>query len=151
DGFSTAVVQAETRGPNGQPLANVDITFQLADGSGFFADIGTLNNDRGVTNGAGLASVVYTAPPRTDNTGTRQILITARPVGNDAGAVVYRTVRLELRSPEPRLFPQNPNNKAPNCNFAVETPQGTGVGAQILFQTTSNDPDGVIIRYFWDF
>jgi PKD repeat protein len=152
DGFSTALVQAEVRGPDARPVANQDVYFQIADGvSAGFADIGTLNNNRGQTNGSGITQVIYTAPPRTDNTANRTVLITARPVGNDANGFVYRTVRLELRSPEPRLFPQTPGNQVPICSFAVEYPQGTGVGSQILFQSTSSDIDGVIIRYFWDF
>src|SRR5688572_23501370 len=42
DGFSTAVIEAEFRGPNGQPLGSRDVFFALADESGRFADIGSL-------------------------------------------------------------------------------------------------------------
>src|SRR5918995_1868292 len=42
DGFSTALVEAEFRGPNGEPLSNRDVFFALADESGRFADIGSL-------------------------------------------------------------------------------------------------------------
>lgn len=151
DGFSTALVQAEVKGPDGQPLANVDVFFALADESGNFADLGSLSGNRAVTNGSGIAQVVYTAPPRTDATANQTMLILARPVSNDANARVYRQVRLELRSPEPRLFPQVPGNAAPTCSFIVENVDGFRVGRDILFQSTSSDSDGTIVRYFWDF
>src|SRR5439155_722216 len=89
-------------------------------------------------------------------------LITARPVGTDANGAVYRSVRLELRSAEPRLFPQVPTcgtlgapppplcNVPPHCAFVVELGSGR-VGSTILFQSTDFDPDGTIVRYEWFF
>jgi hypothetical protein len=163
DGFSTAFIQAEVRDENGRPDANRDIFFAIADESGRFADIGTLfdlgGNQLGATdaiirtNGQGLAQLVYRAPPRTDATANQTVLVTARPVGTDANGAVYRSVRLELRSAEPRLFPQNPGNEPPSpCpNFIVEAPDGFRVGRTILFQTTASDPDGTIVRYEWFF
>lgn len=151
DGYSTAMIQAEVRGIDGSPLAGRDIYFALANANGLWADLGTLSSNRQVTNSAGLAQVIYTAPPRTDATANQTMLVAARTVGNDANGETYRTVRLELRSAETRLFPQNPNNKEPNCNFAIESPDGFFAGKDILFQSTSNDPDGTIVRYFWDF
>jgi hypothetical protein len=172
DGFSTAFIQAEVRDQNGRPAANRDIFFAIADEGGAFADIGTLfdlaGNQLGATdaiirtNGQGLAQLVYRAPPRTDATANQTILIAARPVGTDANGVIYRSVRLELRSAEPRLFPQVPTcgggapppplcNTPPTCNFIFEAPDGFRVGRSILFQTTSADPDGTIVRYEWFF
>jgi PKD repeat protein len=151
DGYSTAMVQAEVRGIDGSPLAGRDIYFALADESGRWADLGTLSYNRQITDSAGLAQVIYTAPPRTDATGNQTLLVAGRTVGNDASGQVYRTVRLELRSAEPRLFPQNPSNKAPTCQFTVEAPDGMLVGKDILFQSTSYDSDGTIVRYAWDF
>ncbi len=147
DGFSTALVQAEVRGTNGQALANVDVYFTLADESGNFADIGTLSANRAITNSQGIAQVIYTAPPRTDATANQTLLILARPVANDAQAAVYRTVRLELRSAEPHLFPQTPGTPG-TCDFIIETPDGFYAGVDILFQDTSQ---GTIVRYYWDF
>jgi len=158
DGFSTAFVQAEFRDQNNKPLANRDIFFALADESGHFADIGTLfdlaGNELGATdaifrtNAQGIAQLIYRAPPRTDATANQTILVSARPVGTDANSAMYRTVRLELRSAERRLFPQVPGNSAPNCGFVVE--MGTGrAGSTILFQSTDSDDDGTIVRYEW--
>jgi hypothetical protein len=160
DGFSTALIQAEVRDQNGRVDANRDIFFAVADESGHFANIGTLfdlaGNELGATdaivrtNGQGLAQLIYRAPPRTDATANQTILVTARPVGTDANGAIYRTVRLELRSAEPRLFPEVPGNKPPVCSFVVE--MGTGrAGSAILFQTTASDIDGTVVRYEWFF
>ena len=173
DGLSTAFIQAEVRDGDGRTMANRDIFFAIADESGRFADIGTLLDLAGTqlgatdaiirTNGQGLAQLVYRAPPRTDATANQTVLITARPVGTDANGAIYRTVRLELRSAEPRLFPQRPIcgiqgapppplcNVPPQCFFIVEAPDGFRAGRSILFQTTSSDPDGTIVRYEWFF
>jgi hypothetical protein len=115
------------------------------------------------TDGGGNARVVYVAPPRTDQTANSSILISARPVGDDFNGAVYRTVRIELRSAEPRLFP-NPGGPGVTCGFRVEAPNavcgggGTGGGGggsctvrantTIGFQTVST---GDIIRYEWFF
>jgi len=162
DGFSTALIQAEFRDQNGQPLGNRDVFFAIADESGNFADIGTLfdlaGNQLGATeaiirtNGNGVAQLIYRAPPRTDATANQFVMITARPVGDDANGANYRQSRLELRSAEPRLFPQVPGNKPPTgCPFAVEAPDGFRAGRSILFQSTGSDVDGTIVRYEYFF
>lgn len=173
DGFSTAFVQAELRDQNGRTLADRDIFFATADNLGRPADIGLffdLNGNRlGATeaiirtNGSGVAQLIYLAPPRTDATANQSILITARPVGTDFNGAFYRSVRLELRSAEPRIFPQVPPCTAqgapdpPFCNFPpvpgiiVETPDGFKAGVPILFQASCTDVDGVIVRYEWFF
>ena len=173
DGFSTAFVQAELRDQNGRILPDREVFFATADELGRFADIGLffdLNGNRlGATeaiirtNGNGVAQLIYLAPPRTDATGNQSVLITARPVGTDFNGAFYRTVRLELRSAEPRIFPQVPLCTAqgapdpPFCNtpptpgFIVETPDGAKAGVAILFQATCSDVDGQIVRYEWFF
>lgn len=173
DGLSTAFVQAELRDQNGRTLADRDIFFVVADNLGRPADIGLffdLNGNRlGATdaivrtNGSGLAQVIYLAPPRTDATANQSILITARPVGTDFNGAFYRSVRLELRSAEPRIFPQVPSctaqgappppfcNSPPNGSFIFEAPDGLKAGRSILFQATCSDVDGTIVRYEWFF
>lgn len=156
DGRSTSLITATLLGPDGRPLPNRELFFTIADESGRFADIGNFPTQNGPgtgisvrTNGQGVAQVVYETPARTDATANQTVLIAARPIGNDASAAVYRTVRIELRSAEPRLFPPNPNNASPVCGIVVETPNGTRTNVAILFQTRSFDPDGVIVRYEW--
>lgn len=164
DGFSTVSLQATVRNQLGQPAPGVAMFFAIANGEGVQADIGTLNTNTAVTNSVGVAQVIYTTPARTDATTNRWVEVQARPIGGDASGVIYRTVRVELRSAEPRLFPQDPRNcnvstptpgqgGCPFCSFVVEGP----FGKQFLFQSTSFDsPDatgrvGYIVRYEWDF
>jgi hypothetical protein len=160
DGFSTSLVQVTLRDQSGRPLAGREIFFALADESGRPADVGTLRatgDSVGVgtglvvrTNAQGIAQVIYEAPPRTDATANQTILVTARPVGTDAAGAIYRSVRIELRSAEPRRFPENPLNQDPDCDFVTEAPSGFRTNQTILFQSTASDPDGTIVRYFWD-
>jgi PKD repeat protein len=163
DGQSSSIITATLRGTDGRGLPGRAIFFTTADTSGRFADIGELSAEFVNTDANGVAQVVYTAPPRTDATADQSVLVLARPVGDDFSGANYRSVRIELRSAEPRLFPQIPEcglagapsppncNLPPVCNFVVEAPAGFRVGVNILFQSTSADPDGTIVRYFWDF
>ena len=156
DGFSTALVTATFLDVNGRPVANREIFFTLADEDGRFAAIGNFPTAEGpgfavsvLTDAQGVARVVYQAPPRTDATADQTVLIAARPIGTDAAAALFRTVRLELRCAEPRLFPPTPNNALPQCRIVTEAPNGFRTNVAILFQTASFDPDGQIIRYEW--
>lgn len=158
DGISTARIQAEVRGPNGQPVGGKDIFFAIASETGLFADIGSLSHNRALTDGAGIAQVIYRVPPRTDATAHQFVLVDARPVGDDARAAVYRSVAIELRSAEPFLFPSNPVNGRPVAQITVEPPTGSFVGDQILFQGSGsydtedgNGRVGHVVRYHWDF
>lgn len=151
DGYSTVSLQATARNQIGQPAPGVGVFFTLADASGNFADIGKLNTNTAVTGSNGVAQVIYTAPPRTDQTANTSILIAVRPIGGDANGQIYRTVRIELRSAEPRLFPQIPGNVTPNCQFVMEPATGVlRLGQDLLLQSSANDEDGYIVRYHWD-
>lgn len=135
DGFSTSLVTVQLRDQNGRALAGRDIFFAVADSTGRFADVGSFRTSNGPGTGAtvrtdanGVASIVYTAPARTDATANQTVLITARPVSNDFEGQIYRTVRIELRSAEPRFFAPNPTNLGPSCGFTVEIPTGSCIG-----------------------
>jgi PKD domain len=158
NGFDTSVVQAHLTDQNGQGLGGRDVIFTITDDTGRQADIGDLRSRSGETlgtsviersDGSGLAQVIYEAPARTDITANTSILVTARPIGTDAEAGLYRRVRIELRNAEPKLFPPNPTNVAPKCGFVVQAPDGYRAGRPILFQDTSSDSDGTIVRYEW--
>jgi len=132
DGFSTSLVTVQLRDQNGRPIAGQDIFFAVADSAGRFADIGSFRTSNGPGTGAtvrtdasGVASIVYLAPARTDATANQTVLITARPVSNDFEGQIYRTVRIELRSAEPRFFAPRPGNDGPSCGFTVEIPTGS--------------------------
>jgi hypothetical protein len=151
DGASTSAIQAVVHDQNGNPKAGQPMTFALMDSSGTFADIGALNRTTAVTGPDGTATVIYRAPFRTDFTANGTVQVAARPLGTDARSAIYRTVAIELRSAEGRLFPPKDNNSAPNCGIVIEAPNGLKTGQSILFQTASFDPDGTIVRYFWTF
>jgi hypothetical protein len=175
DGFSTSAVRVTLRNQDGAPISGAEVFLTVADQDGAFGDIGTLQDTatqvRGTGTGIivrtgsdGTAQAIYRAPARTDFTANRFVVVAGRPVSTDAGGQGYRSVRIELRSAEPRLFPQNPENDDPICNFTVEAPArpGTCTGANppactvpvnsaVLFQTAAHDPDGTIVRYEWFF
>ena len=152
NGYNTVSLQATLRNQVGQPAPGVGVFFEITDGNGNVADIGRLNNNVAVSGSNGVAQAIYTTPPRTDATGNTTILIRARPIGGDANGQVYRSVRIELRSAEPRLFPQIPGNNAPFCNFVMEPATGlVRLGQDLLAQSTSSDQDGTLVRYEWDF
>lgn len=168
DNTSVSDIVATLRGPNGQPVGGRLILFTLADSSAIPAMIGELSTVSGqviasgqsataVTNGSGVAQVLFSAPARTDILSATTVVIAARPSGTDANAAIYRTVRVEVVPAEPRLFPPNPANAGPTCSFTMQPSLGPNPdgsyprGFQILFQSTSSDPDGRIVRYEWDF
>lgn len=162
DGFSSSLVQVQARGPNGEALVGRQIFMAIADSNGRTADIGQLRSTGSggigtglvLTTGAnGIAQASYEAPPRTDATANTSILVQARPIGDDFEGQVYRTVRIELRSAEPRLFPQiPPEGDTVNCGFIVEPAVGPyKVNTVISFQSTASSPFGVIVRYEWFF
>lgn len=171
DGFSSSALRATLRDQNGQPVSGRQVVFKITDATGRNADIGELATPGGqrvraaeaiaTTAGDGVAQVIYYSPVRSDVTADTSVLVSARPVGTDANTAQERVVRIELRSAEPRLFPQIPGNAAPTCNFRVET-LGRGsctgatvctipVNAQTLFQSAASDSDGTIVRYEWFF
>jgi len=156
DSTGQSTITANLRDQNGQPLSGHGLVFDILDDQGRPADQGKLSSETASTNGSGVATVTYFSPARTDFTADSSILIGVRPLSNDANGQVYRTVRIEVRSPEPRTFPQIPGNLPPTCNFTVQPFPGPLNGAyptgmQVLFQSTSSDSDGFIVRYEWDF
>jgi hypothetical protein len=161
DGFSTSLVQATVRNENGQPVAGRQIFMAITDSEGRTLDLGQLRSTGtgGVGTGVvlttgsnGIAQAAYEAPPRTDFTAHSSVLITARPVGTDFNGQVYRTVRIELRSAEPRLFPQVPPDDGIRCDFRVEPGAGPyRVNQVISFQSVSSSANGPIVRYEWFF
>lgn len=162
DGYSSSLVQATVRDHNGNVVAGRQIFVAITDHDGRTADIGNLRSTSGsglgtglvLTTGAnGIAQASYEAPPRTDFTANSSILVTARPVGNDYNGQVYRSVRIELRSAEPRLFPQvPPGGDQVNACFVIEPAFGPyRVNTVISLQSIASSPFGRIVRYEWFF
>ena len=161
DGFSTSLIVVKVFDQNGQPASGRTIVLALADDSGVFADIGTLNSTTGarlraaeatvVTGSNGQAQAIYTAPARTDATADQFVTIRARPVGRTPTALsIERQDRAQVRG---AAAVPGAHRSPPTCSFLVEAPSGstncTGAttctvkrNTGVLFQTTSFDPDG---------
>lgn len=161
DGIQTSVIRAVVRDQNGQPAPGRAIVFTIADELGRTAEIGTLTSATGqrvfgstsiTTNSSGIAQVVYTTPERRDFTADSRIIVGARPVGTDANGAPYTTLRIELRSAEPRRFPQA-GATAPTCAF-IFAPNNPIVSAGTVLRFTSTSsaasPD-YVVRYEWYF
>lgn len=158
DGRDFAVVTAAVIGPDGRAAQNQDVFFGIADANGNPGDIGVIVGSNGPgtgatvrTNSQGIAQILYEAPARTDATGNTSVLITARLVSFDSNGRIFNTVRVDLRSAEPRIFPNPAPDSllAPVCSFIVEPAAGPfHTGRVIGFHSTSS---GSIIRYEWNF
>jgi PKD domain-containing protein len=153
DGFSSSLIQATVRDQNGSLVAGRQVFMAITDSQGRTADIGNLRSTSGPGLGTGLvlttgtngiAQASYEAPPRTDLTANSTVLVTVRPVGTDANGQVYRSVRIELRSAEPRLFPQVPGNTLPICSFVIEAVSGA-CGVPIPTPAPSGSPSSTPI------
>jgi len=160
DGTSSSTIQATVRDQNGKPAPGRGMFFRLADEQGQQTDIGTLSSTTAVTDANGIAQVIYYSPERTDFTANQSLIIQARPITDDLNGAVYRTVRIELRSAESRIFPPAaPTDLPPKCQFITEPAVGPfPAGSQVLFQSTSipqakgpNGTSSVIVRYQWYF
>jgi invasin-like protein/PKD domain-containing protein len=157
DGRSFSLIQGVLRDKNGQPIRGRAVLFKITDAEGREANIGTLSSDSGkgtvITDNNGIATAVYTAPPRADFTASHSVLIMGRVLGTDFNGELEKFVRIELRSAEPRLFPQNNANVAPKCAIVSEFPNGNRAPVAGLFQSASSDPDpgDTIVRYEWFF
>jgi hypothetical protein len=152
DGHSTSMVRVQLRGPDGQPVSGRQVVLALADSTGVWVDIGVLSRERVTTGSDGTAQVKYTAPLRQHFTANSSVLVTARTVGTDALAAVYRAASIEIRSVETKSYSGGGN--PPACSFAVDPPIGPYyVNQSIHFQSTSVDPDvgGFVTKYFWYF
>jgi hypothetical protein len=163
DGIQTSVIHAVLQDQNGRRVPNRAIVFTIQDEAGRTAEIGQLTSPSGArvfgsttatTDSQGIARVVYTTPERRDLTANTLVRVAARPVGTDAGGVRNWSVSIEVRSAEPRRFPQVTGNGLPSCNFNVAPNNPIyREGTVLRFSSTANDPDtgGYIARYEWYF
>lgn len=161
DGIQTSIIRAVVRDQNGKFAAGKAIVFEIADEQGRTAEIGTLTSSSGArvygstsvtTDGNGVAQVIYTTPERRDLTADIRLVIYARPVGTDAQGRYYSSVRLDIKSAEPRRFPQT-TVTPPTCSFifAPNNPvQSAGTVLRFTSTSSAASPD-YIVRYEWYF
>ena len=161
DGIQTSVIQAVLQDQNGKRVAGRGVVFTILDEAGRTAEIGQLTSATGarvfgsttiVTNGNGIAQVVYTTPERRDFTANARIRIGARPVGTDSQGAPNWTVSLELRSAEPRRFPEG-GAGVPTCSFIMAPNNPVNKEGTVLrFTSTSSIASpNYIVRYEWYF
>jgi len=163
DGSSISTI-AVTVLKEGQPLANLEVRFDITV-HGFPTDFGTLRPGRTArTNASGLATVTYTSPPRSlvgavptcdvdrglpPLPGTC-VDIVATPNGSDFQFSQHPSVRIRLAPPSILLPPPDP--AAPTASFIV-APNPVQQGEQAVFNATSSvaTPGRTIVSYAWDF
>jgi hypothetical protein len=155
DGASQSVVTITARDPNGQPLRNLALRTEIAVG-GTTVDFGSLSARTVVTDSAGRATLVYTAPAAPPSAAGGQetlVNIIAIPMGSDYGNAWTRLVTLRL-IPTGVITP--PGNLAPR--FTV-SPVAPVQGQNALFEacapladmspcSPANNP---IATYSWNF
>lgn len=147
DGASQSIVTATATGLNGEPLPNLSLRAEIRV-NGVLVDFGTLSARNMVTNGAGKAAFVYTAPATpsglvTDAQTVVQIGVT--PVESDFANSSTRFVSLRLLPPGKI---QAPNDLV--LSFADSTTTTTTVDDSAIF-TVIPPPGVTIVRYTWNF
>lgn len=135
DGFSSAVIEAVLRGPDGERIAGATIHFDIQG----FVDQGNLAPLNGIrpgiggtearavqatTDGSGVARVRYWAPFRTDQPSDAIVTIMAREAGTNFRQVLDRFGRVDifLRAadrPFPGLPSPEPGCEPPTAEFEL--------------------------------
>jgi hypothetical protein len=145
DGASQSVVQLVVTGTDGQPIGNLSLRMEIAV-NGLVTEFGRLSQQTLVTDSAGRATVVYTAPPAPPdfNDPDPVVQIVATPIGQDYGNAFSRFVQIRLVRPGTIYVPGSPF-----ANFSY-SPSSPAVGQLVQFDGSfSEDPDGSIVEYQW--
>jgi hypothetical protein len=168
DGFSSSVIEAVVRGPNGDRTPGVTVLFDISRG-GPFLDLGNLaplNGPRptaggvesgpvsSVTDGDGVARARYWAPFRTDQVNDTIVSVNGRPAGTDFNTAIQRTATIFLRAADRPSFPGSSE-----CGFMAEPNKPFyEVGEAVSFTATQLNGDSgtggcvgnEIARYEWN-
>lgn len=146
DGGSQSLVTITARDSNGQPLRNLSLRMEIIV-NGTPADFGTLSARNVVTDAAGRATVVYTAPAIAGGVDTGLLVqIAATPIGSDFANAVPRTATIRL-VPTGVVVP--PDGLSPNFTF---TPTSPSESQSVFFESTSTSANlNPIASYRWDF
>ncbi|HEY7055440.1 MAG TPA: PKD domain-containing protein [Vicinamibacterales bacterium] len=149
DGQSQSVVSIDARDASGQPLRSLPLRVDVAVDGAVTTTLGTLSARSLVTDGAGHASAVYTAPPLPGipvAAGVIQIQVT--PSEGDFGNSTPRSVSLRLVVPPTVVVP-------PTCNADAKftfSPSAPTDHQTVLFDASQTvSPGGAIVNYSWHF
>src|SRR6478736_4901992 len=85
DGSSTSTIVVTAKDPNGKPLSNIDVRFDIVVNNQS-SQFGSLSSTSALTNGTGKATVIYTPPassPFLVGGPATRVTITAVPVGTN--------------------------------------------------------------------
>jgi PKD repeat protein len=140
DGASQSVVTVMAYDAGSRPLANVPLTAEILF-EGQVVDFGALSARSIVTNSAGKATLVYTAPRDVGVEAVVEIALT--PTGNNFGSHPSRIARIRLVPPGIRLPAVD---LVPAFSF---TPSSPGQGQTVVFD--AQESEGTIAQYRWEF
>jgi PKD repeat protein len=149
DGASQSLLQIQAYDNNGQPLRNVAMRLDVAVDNAI-TDYGTLSAKNVVTDTAGRATAVYTAPKApTSNARDTTVQLLVTPLGGDFANSTPRVVNIRLTPPGVVAPPTSP--LLPAFNAPAPT-----VGNASVFQANVTDADGndatsQITSYQWNF
>jgi large repetitive protein len=149
DGASQSLVTITARDPNGAPLRSLSLRAEIAV-EGVRADFGSLSARNLVTDSAGRATLVYTAPFAGTGAGVDtgtvvDILVT--PVGTDFGNSTPRFASIRLVPPG-IIVP--PDGLQPRFTVTPASPQDH---QDVFFDASTSSAPGnnPIVSYAWDF
>ncbi len=144
DGRSEAQVDVFARGPNGEPLANVDIRLDVAVNHQF-TDFGRISAKSLRTGGDGRARAIYRAPNPTDDVSREtRVQVYATPVGSNVNGQ-------RARFAEIRLVPDGTiggEADVPDFSFQPTSPVQLET---VTFDASDPELDSQIVRYDWNF
>jgi hypothetical protein len=161
DGFSSSVIEAVLRGPNGERVSGATVIFEIL-AAAQFLDLGNLAPLNGarpaaggveagpvsaVTDGSGVARARYWAPFRTDQENDTTVTIAARESGTNTRGVLYAQADIFLRAANRPSFPGGGA-----CDFIWEPEKLVyEVGEPIAFTATqvTGANGNPIARYEW--
>jgi len=152
DGSSTSTIVVTAKDPNGKPMSNVDLRFDVVVNNQS-SQFGSLSSMSMLTNGTGKATVIYTPPaasPFLAGGAATRVTITAVPVGTNysISSVLDRQVDL-LVAPPPA---PPPVVGAPTAAVSY-LPAAPKVGQNIIFNDAGStvQTGHQIVAWYWDF
>lgn len=151
DGVSTSRLTIAARGPSGQPVSALALRVDVmvpSDAGMVVADFGSLSDRWPMTGADGRVVIEYRAPPPPPVTATSDLMITMRvtPIGANYASTVPRVVNVQLVRPG---VIRPPTRMVPRFTYSPTSPREHDA---IFFDASSSqDPDGQIASYFWQF
>jgi PKD repeat protein len=151
DGASQSLITVTVRDSNGQPLRNIAMRANITVG-GVITDFGTLSAKNIVSDAAGRASLVYTAPPAPAinvDSGT-VVTIDITPTGTNFGnTVAGHVATIRLVPPGTVGAPASPFR--PSFVPPSATVGDTAVFSATVVDASGNDVSSQIVSFSWSF